>query len=113
MPPPKIIYRPPVSVKNKLTSDQLGTREKSERKRTKKQVYQADLPVNKKLSKRLKRQNTWTAKEKPIILKKIKENGSGDTSLLLDPELNKNEDQIKDLIQFYRKGVDISNYLDT
>jgi len=104
MPPPKIIYRPPVSVKNKLTSDQLGTREKSERKRTKKQVYQADLPVNKKLSKRLKRQNTWTAKEKPIILKKIKENGSGDTSLLLDPELNKNEDQIKDLIQFYRKG---------
>jgi len=100
MPPPKIIYRPPISLKNKP----IGTREKSQRKRTSKQVYQADLPVNKKLTKRLKRQNTWTAKEKPLILKKIKENGSGDTSLLLDPELNKNEDQIKDLIQFYKKG---------
>ena len=104
MPPPKIVYRPPISVKNKLSTNQLGTREKSERKRTKKQVYQADLPFNKKLRKHLKRQNTWTAKEKPIILKKIKENGSGNMSLLLDPELNKNEDQIKDLIQFYRKG---------
>jgi len=104
MPPPKIIYRPPISVKNKLADGQIGTREKSERKRTKKQVYQADLPINKKLTKRLKRQNTWTAKEKPIIIKKIRENGSGDTSLLLDPELNKTEDQIKDLIQFYRKG---------
>ena len=65
MPPPKIVYRPPISVKNKLASDQHGTREKSERKRTKKQVYKANLPFDKKLRKRLKRQNIWTAKEKP------------------------------------------------
>ena len=39
MPPPKIVYRPTISVKNKLTTDQLGIREKSERKRNKKQVY--------------------------------------------------------------------------
>ena len=54
--------------------------------------------------KREKRQSQWTVKEKPILIKKIKEQGSGDASLLLDPEIRKTEDQIKDLITFHKKG---------
>ena len=42
-------------------------------------------------------------KEKPILIKKIKEQGSSDASLLLDPEIRKTEDQIKDLITFHKK----------
>lgn len=97
---PKIIYKPPKSVTDK---GDFGTREKSQRKRTEKQIYQADIPV-KKVPKSKKKSGLWSVKEKPILLRKIKEHGSSNTALLLDPELKKNEDQIKDLIQFYKKG---------
>ena len=97
--PPKTIYKPSKGVKEAA----VGKRDKSKRTRTKKEIYQAALP-SKKLLKREKRQSQWTVKEKPILIKRIKEQGSGDASLLLDPEIRKTEDQIKDLITFHKKG---------
>ena len=100
--PPKTIYKPSKSVIEKIET---GTREKSQRSKTKKEIYQADLPAKtKKLLKREKRQTQWTVKEKPILIKKIKEQGSSDASLLMDPKIRKTEDQIKDLITFHKKG---------
>jgi len=97
--PPKTIYKPSKGVK----AAPVGQRDKSQRTRTKKEIYQAALP-SKKLLKREKRQSQWTVKEKPILIRKIKEQGSSDASLLLDPEIRKTEDQIKDLITFHKKG---------
>ena len=100
--PPKTIYKPSKSVIEKIET---GTREKSQRSKTKKEIYQAALPAKtKKLLKREKRQNKWTVKEKPILIKKIKEQGSSNALLLMDTEIRKTEDQIKDLITFHKKG---------
>ena len=99
--PPKTIYKPSKGVKEAA----VGKRDKSQRTRTKKEIYQAALPAKtKKLLKREKRQTQWTVKEKPILIKKIKEQGSSNASLLMDPEIRKTEDQIKDLITFHKKG---------
>ena len=43
-------------------------------------------------------------KEKHILIRKIKEQGTSDVLLLLDPDIRKTEDQIKDLITFHKKG---------
>ena len=100
--PPKTIFKPSKSVIEEIET---GTREKSQRPKTKKEIYQAALPAKtKKLLKREKRQTQWTVKEKPILIKKIKEQGSSNVSLLLDPEIRKTEDQIKDFISFHKKG---------
>ena len=65
--PTKTIYKPSKSVIEKIET---GTREKSQRSKTKKETYQAALPdKTKKLLKREKRQIKWTVKEKPILLR--------------------------------------------
>ena len=100
--PPKTIYKPSKSVIEKIET---GIREKSQRSKIKKEIYQAALPAKtKKLLKREKRQTQWTVREKLILIKKIKEQSTSDVSLLLDPEIRKTEDQIKDLITFHKKG---------
>jgi len=97
--PPKIIYKPPKSVE-KATYE---ARQRSKRERKKKDTYQAQFPQP-KLKKKLKRLAQWQVKDKPLLIQKIREHGTSDPKKLMDPDLRKSEDQIKEVIQFCKRG---------
>lgn len=100
MPPPnKIVFKPPENVRKQ----DFGTRERSTRNRSKVQPFTVEESSKGKKDKM--RQQRWTAKEREVLVKKIKEHGTSDLELLSDPQLHKSVDQIKDCIQYWKKNV--------
>lgn len=95
---PKIIYKPPVALQGK----DFGTREKSQRAKKGVKKFGTDRVV-KKPKVNLKQRN-WSLKDKEVLMKKLQEHGTSDVKLLLDPQIKKTEEQIKELVAFHKKS---------
>ena len=95
---PKIIYNPPVALQGK----DFGTREKSQRAKKGVKKFGTDRVV-KKPKVNLKQRN-WSLKDKEVLMKKLQEHGTSDVKLLLDPQIKKTEEQIKELVAFHKKS---------
>ena len=103
---PKIIYKPPVAMQGK----DFGTREKSQRAKKEVKKFGTDLIVTKKRKVNLKHKN-WTLKEKDLLMKKLQEHGTSNAKNLLDPQIKKTEEQVKELVAFHKKSIKMTQVM--
>ena len=93
---PDRIFKRPECLKNRS----LERREVSKRTRTKTVKYQSQVNLSAKVHKQL---NKWSAKEVNILIEKLQKYGSDNLEDLLDEKIQKNVQQIKDILQYFKR----------
>ena len=93
---PDRIFKRPECLKNRS----LERREVSKRTRTKTVKYQSQVNLSAKVHRQL---NKWSAKEVNILIEKLQKYGSDNLEDLLDEKIQKNVQQIKDILQYFKR----------
>ena len=93
---PDRIFKRPECLKNRT----LERRETSKRTRTKTVKYQSQVNLSAKVHRQL---NKWSAKEVNVLIEKIQKYGSDNLEDLLDEKIQKNVQQIKDILQYFKR----------
>ena len=93
---PDRIFKRPECLKNRT----LEKREFSKRTRTKTVKYQSQVKLSAKVHRQL---NKWSAKEVTILTEKLQKYGSDNLEDLVDEKIQKNVQQIKDILQYFKR----------
>ena len=93
---PDRIFKRPECLKNRT----LEKRETSKRTRTKTVKYQSQVKLSAKVHRQL---NKWSAKEVTVLTEKLQKYGSNDLEDLLDEKIKKSDQQIKDILQYFKR----------
>ena len=93
---PDRIFKRPECLKNRTVEK----REFSKRTRTKTVKYQSQVKLSAKVHRQL---NKWSAKEVTILTEKLQKYGSDNLEDLVDEKIQKNVQQIKDILQYFKR----------